>query len=147
MYFWSFLSDKVDEWGNVLPGYRHEISELVELARDLGPTVYCAPEYDGWKINNLSPGDAYQSDTEQLDKADVFIGYIDPRPSIGVAMEAMRAALQRKPLQIVTHKANPVYMLRGMIDSQDFASHVVCPDQPNRLVALPEFLSKYRMSV
>lgn len=142
VFFGVSYSNKIDAEGKVLPEYRHDLEELLDLTRDLGHTAFCAPEHDGWEINNLSPAEAYQTDTAELDKADIFIGYIDSeQPSAGVCMETMRAAMRRIPLQIVTDRENPVYMIKGMVDSEDFASHAVCPDQASRLKVLKMFLT------
>ncbi len=142
IFFGVSYSNEVDSEGHVSGEYRQKLEEMIELVRGLGHTVSCAPEYDGWEINNLSAAEAYRTDTGELDTSDAFIGFIDSaQPSTGVCMETMRAAMQSKRLLVITDNENPVYMIRGMVDSEYFASHAVCPDQPSRLLALEAFLN------
>jgi len=137
------FSRKVDASGDVFAEYRHDLEELIELIRGAGHTVFCAPENDGWNIKNLSAIEAYQVDIDGLDKADVFIGLLESaRPSTGVCMEIMRAAMQHKPSLIITDQGNPVYMIQGMVEAEPFVQHVVCPDQTARLAAIKKQLAK-----
>lgn len=109
-------SSQVDAAGNVFAAYRSDLEEVIAAFEVQGHHVFCAPREDGWKLNNISPTEAFELDVKHIDECDVFIAFVERAVSAGIQLELGIAYAKGKRIVLVS--SEPLaYINQGLLES------------------------------
>lgn len=110
-------SSEVDAAGVVRAAYRRQLEEVISFFEQAGHQVFCAPREDGWKLNDVSPGQAFLLDLVHIVACDVLVAFVGSRVSAGTQTE-LGYAVRDKQIVLVTPASEPLsYINQGMVDS------------------------------
>jgi Nucleoside 2-deoxyribosyltransferase len=83
LFLATAFSDKTNANGEVDPDFRKFVEKvLVDLKRIESVDVFCALEYEDWKISDKSPKVSVLKDLDELDASDVLILLLAPREQL-----------------------------------------------------------------
>jgi hypothetical protein len=96
------FSGKVNyDTGEVDMAYRQYIAGVLQEIRDLGLTVFCAIEHEGWRIGQDPPEVGVNTDLGTIDAADQLLVLLTGEKSEGSSYEAGYAARAGKPVSFM----------------------------------------------
>ena len=104
--------------GEVVPEYRTFITKVLESLRDEGEEVFCAAEYEGWKVSQKPPEAGVQIDLKEIDAADVVLALLPERRSTGLEFEIGYTIGKGKRLVLAHQASNALgYFDQGLVSS------------------------------
>ncbi len=111
-------SAQVDAQGRILPEYRTGLERTLSIFEDRQHKVFCAPREDGWKLNDMSPAEAFLLDVAEIEKSDVFIAFVGNRISDGIQLELGFALAKGKRIILLNQVDETLsYINKGMVES------------------------------
>ena len=119
LFFATSFSSKVNYGtGLVLPEFRVYVSDLLNALREIGGfSVFCAAEYEGWKIGDEPAHVGVAKDLEEIKKNDIFLALESERPSWGVSYELGEARTLGKHAILASPKGQKLgYFAQGVVD-------------------------------
>jgi nucleoside 2-deoxyribosyltransferase len=115
------FSDKVDPDGVVQPKFRAFVEKvLADLRADGVLDVFCALEYEGWKISDELAEVGVKKDLNELDGADALVVLLAPaeQPSAGTRFEMGYAVAKGKKLILAAHTSDPLgFFTQGAVNA------------------------------
>jgi hypothetical protein len=122
----SSISHEIDpDSGLVFPSFRHFMDQLLTGLRAVEDIeVFCAIEYEDWKVSEAPPELGVQHDLEELKSADMVVALLHDKPSVGVEFEIGFAVGYGKPVVLVRHISEPLAYFNQGVVSSGLASYV-----------------------
>jgi nucleoside 2-deoxyribosyltransferase len=121
------FSSKVLPDGRVEPSYRTHLEKIIESLEQKGHSVFCGLREDGWRLNDVAPGEAFVMDANAVQDCDLVVALIrNNPPSAGIQFElGIAYALKKKVILLWQADDVPVpYINQGLLES-DLASGTV----------------------
>lgn len=95
------FSSRVNESGNVESMFRAEVERLIGGLRVYGNHVFCALEYDNWRIQSVAdPVDELKKDFAEIDACDRVVVLLEERVSSGIQLENGYAYAKEKEIEV-----------------------------------------------
>ena len=121
-------SAKVDyTTGNVYPEYKEWLEAILRQLENYGHEVFCALEADGWRINDMSPAQAFKLDESEIAKADGMLALVSNAVSAGVQMEIGMAIAQKKQVVLAHDSIDQLAYFNQAVVSLGQAGEAILP--------------------
>jgi len=99
-----------------LPEYQAFVTQILESLRKEEGDVFCAVEFEGWKVSETPPEISLTKDLEEIDGADVLLALVHDRPSVGVQFELGYAVAKGKRVIIARSSRDDLsYFNQGIV--------------------------------
>jgi len=103
--------------------------------------VFCVPQDDDWRLNDLSPVDVFNKDVQILNDSELLVAFVKLNPpSAGVQFELGMAHAKKKPI-ILIHQVDDVLpdMYIGLVEA-DFVTEIIYQNDYEVVPALQKAL-------
>lgn len=115
--------------GEVFPEYRQWLEDFLSQVGSYGHTVFSALQADDYKINDLSPAEAFRLDEAEIDKADALLAVVTDKVSAGVQSEIGMAIAKSKLVTIAHLPEHKLEYINQAIIKAGRASELILPLQ------------------
>jgi hypothetical protein len=135
------FSNKVLPDGSVEPQYRVQIEKIIDVIEQKGHEVFCALREDNWRLNDLSPSEAFAADVSGIKDCDLITAIIRNNPvSAGIEFELGMAYILNKNILLLSQTDDlPIpYINKGLTEDDNVKSYVY-----QSLDDVPDLLAKH----
>jgi len=131
----SFSSQVNYDTGEVLPEFRDYLERQLSLIEKVtgGGTVWNALRYENYKINDETPGEAFQAAFNEIKQCDLFIAFLSKKISAGVQMEIGMAVTLGKPIILARPDDAKVEYFNNAMIQAELAKEIALPLNENEL--------------